>query len=253
MNNQSSTMTSEAQILVIEDEDDIADLVQLHLGDLGHTVDVVGNGTEGLEQALNVEYDLIILDIMLPGMDGFDVCKRIRAEKRSLPILMLTAKSEELDKVLGLELGADDYITKPFSIRELLARVKAIFRRIELDQTDERASDTRDRSPIRLGALKIEPEKRKVVREGTPIELTNKEFELLLLFARNPGRVYSRQELLDQVWGYQHSGYSHTVNTHINRLRSKIEENPSEPTYVRTVWGVGYRFVERSELESTSE
>ena len=251
MNNQPSTMTSEAQILVIEDEDDIADLVQLHLGDLGHTVDVAGTGPEGLEQALSVDYDLIILDIMLPGMDGFDVCKRIRAEKRSLPILMLTAKSEELDKVLGLELGADDYITKPFSIRELLARVKAIFRRIELDQSEDGVEE--DRSPIQIGKLKIEPEKRKVIRDGTSIELTNKEFELLLLFAQNPGRVYSRQELLDQVWGYQHSGYSHTVNTHINRLRNKIEDEPSDPTYVRTVWGVGYRFVERDELQSANE
>lgn len=251
MSDQHATMTSEARILVVEDEDDIADLVQLHLGDLGHSVDVVGNGTEGLERALNHDYDLVILDIMLPGMDGFDVCKRLRAEKRSLPILMLTAKSEELDKVLGLELGADDYITKPFSIRELIARVKAIFRRIELDRSDGLSED--DEAPIALGELVIEPKKRKVRRGGESIELTNKEFELLLLFARHPGRVYSRQELLEQVWGYQHSGYSHTVNTHINRLRNKIEDDPSEPRYVKTVWGVGYRFVEREELESAEE
>lgn len=244
-------MTSEAKILVVEDEDDIADLVQLHLSDLGHTVNVVGNGTEGLEQALSHDYDLVILDIMLPGMDGFDVYKRLRAEKRSLPILMLTAKSEELDKVLGLELGADDYITKPFSIRELLARVKAIFRRIELDRADGESDD--DEAPIRFGELVIEPKKRKVRRGDNSVELTNKEFELLLLFARHPGRVYSRQELLDQVWGYQHSGYSHTVNTHINRLRSKIEDDPSNPHYVKTVWGVGYRFVGRDELESATD
>lgn len=238
-------MPSEAKILVIEDEDDIAELVALHLGDLGYTVDTVGDGDEGLNRALSDDYALVVLDIMLPGRDGFEVCRRIRAEKRSLPILMLTAKSEELDKVLGLELGADDYLTKPFSIREMLARVKAIFRRIELDQ-EEASSDTP--RTITFDGLTIEPEKRKVKCAGEVVDLTSKEFDLLLLFARNPGRVYSRKELLDEVWGYQHTGYSHTVNTHINRLRGKIEDDPSEPRYVKTVWGVGYRFVEREEL-----
>jgi len=235
-------------ILLVEDDPDIANLLDLHLSDQGYEVDVVGDGDEGLDRALNGDYALVILDIMLPGMDGFDICRQIRAEKRSLPILMLTAKTEEVDKVLGLELGADDYITKPFSIREVLARVKAIFRRIEFDQ--EAAAPSSEQR-IDLGDLVVDPEKRKVTLDGETLDLTNKEFDLLLLFARNPGKAYSRQELLDEVWGYQYSGYSHTVNTHINRLRSKIEDDPSEPRYVKTVWGVGYRFAEPEEITSS--
>lgn len=238
------TTASGKRILLVEDDDDIAGLLDLHLSDEGHRVDVVGDGDEGLDRALTGDYDLIILDIMLPGTNGFDICRRLRQEKCPTPILMVTAKSEEVDKVLGLELGADDYITKPFSIREMLARVKAIFRRVEVDQ--EARQD--DAVPLEFDGLRVEPEKRKVVVDGEPVDLTSKEFELLLLFARNPGRAYSRDELLDEVWGYQYSGYSHTVNTHINRLRNKIEPDPSEPQYVKTVWGVGYRFAEREEL-----
>ena len=233
------------RVLLVEDDDDIADLLDLHLSDEGHRVEVVGNGDEGLERALDEEYDLIVLDIMLPGTDGFDICRRLRQEQCPTPILMVTAKTEEVDKVLGLELGADDYITKPFSIREVLARVKALFRRVEVDQ-EAQQDDTA--SPIELGGLVVEPEKRKVLVGGEPVDLTSKEFELLLLFAQNPGRAYSRDELLDEVWGYQYSGYSHTVNTHINRLRNKIEPNPSDPRYVKTVWGMGYQFAEPEEL-----
>lgn len=238
------TTTAGKHILLVEDDDDIANLLDLHLSDEGHRVDVVGDGDEGLDRALNGSYDLIILDIMLPGTDGFDICRRLRQEKCPTPILMVTAKTEEVDKVLGLELGADDYITKPFSIREVLARVKAIFRRVEVDQESQQD----DAAPLEFDGLRVEPEKRKVVVDGEPVDLTSKEFELLLLFARNPGRAYSRDELLDEVWGYQYSGYSHTVNTHINRLRNKIEPDPSEPQYVKTVWGVGYRFAEQEEL-----
>ena len=239
------TVSSEKHILLVEDDPDIADLLALHLGDEGHEVDAVDNGDEGLDRALNGDYDLIVLDIMLPGTDGFDICRRLRQEKQATPILMVTAKTEEVDKVLGLELGADDYITKPFSIREVLARVKAIFRRIEVDQEAQREDDE---ERIAFDGLVIEPPKRRVTVRGETVELTSKEYELLLLFARHPGRAYSRDELLDEVWGYQYSGYSHTVNTHINRLRKKIEPNPSEPQYVKTVWGVGYRFAERDEL-----
>lgn len=239
------TTAPEKRILLVEDDDDIADLLTLHLTDEGHAVEKVGDGDAGLEHALHEEYDLIILDIMLPGTDGFDICRRLRQEKCPTPILMVTAKTEEVDKVLGLELGADDYITKPFSIREVLARVKALFRRVEVDQeAQEEGAET----PIELGGLVIEPEKRKVTVGQEAIDLTSKEFELLLLFARNPGRAFSRDELLEEVWGYQYSGYSHTVNTHINRLRNKIEPTPSEPQYVKTVWGVGYRFAEPEEL-----
>ena len=184
---------------------------------------------------------------MLPELDGLEVCKRIRTQDPYLPILMLTAKAEELDKVLGLELGADDYLTKPFSIRELIARVKALFRRIEVEQESRRRDATQ---PLRYGDLTLEPEKRKVTLRDQTIELTAKEFDLLMLFAQHPGRAYSRQELLDLVWGYQYAGYSHTVNTHINRLRSKIEDDPSAPRYIKTVWGLGYRFAEPEELAS---
>ena len=236
------------RILLVEDDDDIADLLDLHLSDEGHRVEVVDDGDEGLERALSEAHDLIILDIMLPGTDGFDICRRLRQEKCPTPILMVTAKTEEVDKVLGLELGADDYITKPFSIREVLARVKAIFRRVEVDQ-EAQQDDTA--ASIEFGGLVVEPEKRKVQVNGDVVDLTSKEFELLLLFVQNPGHAYSRDELLDEVWGYQYSGYSHTVNTHINRLRNKIEPDPSEPRYVKTVWGVGYRFAEPEELETS--
>ncbi|WP_263785669.1 response regulator transcription factor [Salinibacter grassmerensis] len=242
------TTTAEKRILLVEDDDDIADLLELHLTDEGHAVEVVGDGDDGLERALNEAYDLIVLDIMLPGTDGFDICRRLRQEKCPTPVLMVTAKTEEVDKVLGLELGADDYITKPFSIREVLARVKAIFRRVEVDQ-EVQAED--EGTPIELGEVVVEPEKRKVTVGDEPVDLTSKEFELLLLFAQHPGRAFSRDELLDEVWGYQYSGYSHTVNTHINRLRNKIEPDPSEPRYVKTVWGVGYRFAEPEELTAS--
>ncbi len=232
-------------ILVIEDDPDFADLLRIHLRDLGYAVERVAEGRAGLRKALSGHYALVILDLMLPELDGLEVCKRIRAENPYLPILMLTARAEELDKVLGLELGADDYLTKPFSIRELIARVKALFRRIEIDQQNLQREAGQD---LRYGDLLVEPEKRKVTLRNQTVELTAKEFDLLLLFAQHPGRAYSRQELLDLVWGYQYSGYSHTVNTHINRLRSKIEDDPSNPVYIKTVWGLGYRFAEREEV-----
>jgi DNA-binding response OmpR family regulator len=232
-------------ILIVEDDPDLAGLLQIHLGDLGYRTDVAPDGKTGLARAAGPSYALVILDVMLPGLDGFEVCKRLRAEKRALPILMLTAKSEELDKVLGLELGADDYITKPFSIRELIARVKALLRRSELAQELPPASDD---GILSFGDLLVDTLKRKVVLRGQALELTAKEFDLLLLFARNPGKAYSRQELLDLVWGYQYSGYSHTVNSHINRLRNKIETDPAEPRFIKTVWGHGYRFAEADEL-----
>jgi DNA-binding response OmpR family regulator len=239
--------SADKHILLVEDDPDIADLLDLHLSDEGYAVDTVDDGDEGLERALECSYDLVVLDIMLPGTDGFDICRRLRQEKCHTPILMVTAKTEEVDKVLGLELGADDYITKPFSIREVLARVKAIFRRVDVNQEPDDGTE----DPIEFDGLRIEPTKRKVTVDGEVADLTSKEYELLLLFARNPGRTYNRQELLDEVWGYQYSGYSHTVNTHINRLRNKIEPDPSSPQYVKTVWGVGYRFAERDELAAT--
>ncbi len=235
------------RVLIVEDDPDIADLVDLNLRDSGYMTDIARDGKTGVDKALENNYTMVILDLMLPKLDGFEVCKRIREGKKTLPILMLTSKSEEFDKVLGLELGADDYLTKPFSIRELMARIKAIIRRV--DAVKEEASS--DDKPIELEFenLYINLEKRKVLLNDTAIDLTAKEFDLLVLFASHPGRAYSRQELLDIIWGYQFDGYDHTVNSHINRLRSKIEAIPSDPKYIKTVWGIGYRFVEPEELE----
>lgn len=235
------------KILIIEDDPDIADLLELNLRDADYKTDLASDGRDGLEKALENEYLMVILDLMLPKLNGLEVCKGIREKKKTLPILMLTSKAEEFDKVLGLELGADDYLTKPFSLRELMARIKAILRRV--DAVKEEATSEDELKEIHFNNLDINLEKRKVILNGNVIELTAKEFDLLVLFASHPGRAYSRQELLDVVWGYQFDGYDHTVNSHINRLRSKIEENPSEPTFIKTVWGVGYRFVEPEEFE----
>lgn len=229
------------KVLVIEDDHNIADLVALHLHDEGYEVEVQHNGDDGLTAALSGQYALIILDLMLPGLDGLSICRRLRGEEPYIPILMLTAKSSELDRVLGLEMGADDYLTKPFSIRELMARVKALFRRVE---AMEMIPCGPAHATLDCGDLHIDIERRTVTVSGTPVELTAKEFELLLFFAQHPGRVYSRVQLLDQVWGYGHEGYEHTVNSHINRLRAKIEQDPAKPHYVLTVWGVGYKFAE---------
>lgn len=228
-------------VLVIEDDLDIARLLKIHLTELSCTVKLAMDGVVGLAQAEANQYDLIILDIMLPGMDGLEVCRRLRAKTNYTPILMLTSKSTELDRVLGLEMGADDYLTKPFSILELVARVKAIFRRIDNLST---TSPGIGNKLIDVAGLKIDSEKRSVTLTGEAVDLTAKEFDLLLHFAQNPGRVYSRAQLLDRVWGYSHSGYEHTVNSHINRLRAKIEKNPNEPMYIQTVWGVGYKFAD---------
>lgn len=226
-------------VLIIEDQQDISDLVKLHLRDLHCQVKQAFDGVVGLAEADAKAYDLVILDLMLPGMDGLEVCRRLRARPRYVPILMLTAKSSELDRVLGLEMGADDYLTKPFSIMELIARVKAIFRRVDALGAPGTAQEI-----VRAGELAIDGAKRKVTLRGEALDLTAKEFDLLLHFARNPGRVYSRNQLLDLVWGYSHSGYEHTINSHINRLRAKIERNPAQPEYILTVWGVGYTFTD---------
>ena len=230
------------QVLLVEDDREIAGLVELHLRDIRCVADIAGSGQEALERYAQRRYDLVILDLMLPDLDGLTLCQRLRAGDGYLPILMLTAKSSELDRVLGLELGADDYVVKPFSFPELLARVKALLRRAEAlrDPGGTPPGDTR----ITRGPLAIEADKRRALLAGQELALTAKEFDLLLHFARHPGRVFSRGQLLDQVWGYGHEGYEHTVNSHINRLRAKLEPNPAEPRYLLTVWGVGYKFAE---------
>ena len=228
-------------VLVVEDHKEIADLVALHLQDIACDVTVAYDGIVGLAAVESKPFDLVVLDIMLPGFDGLEILKKMRAKAIYTPVLMLTSKSSEIDRVLGLELGADDYVTKPFSVTELIARVKAIFRRVDaLSQPAPPAASRR----IQVGALAIEPDKRVVTLAGKEIDLTAKEFDLLLCFAQNPGRVFTRAQLLDKVWGYSHSGYEHTVNSHINRLRTKVEADLANPRYVLTVWSVGYKFTE---------
>lgn len=224
-------------VLIIEDDKEISGLLEIHLNDLNCTVTKMFDGISGLTEAKKNPPDLIVLDIMLPKLDGFEVCKEIRKAEILTPILMLTSKAEETDKVLGLEFGADDYLTKPFSIREFIARVKAIFRRV-----DALSNKSNDRKVIRFDSLEIDAANRKVLYNGKRIELTPKEFDLLYLLASHPGRTYTRDNLLSLIWGTQYNGYEHTVNSHINRLRSKIEDDISNPKYILTTWGVGYRF-----------
>ena len=225
------------KILVIEDERDIGDLIRLHLEDLNYKVSVARDGNTGLRRCSEGSWNLIILDLRLPGIDGLEICRRLRQGSEYIPILMLTSKSSELDRVLGLEIGADDYVTKPFSVLELMARVKAILRREDLfDRSKPKAMEA-----VEVGSLEIDPATRSAVISGEAVELTAKEFDLLFHFAKHPGRVFSRAELLDHVWGYGHEGYEHTVNSHINRLRAKIENDPARPEFIVTMWGVGYK------------
>ena len=230
-------------VLVVEDDKSISDLLKIHLTDLNCEVTQAYDGEDGLRHALNDQYDLIVLDLMLPKLDGLEICKEVRRKDNYTPVLMLTSKSEEFDKVLGLEVGADDYLTKPFGIREFIARVKAIFRRIEAIQ-----KEIDNETDIAFGDLTIEVAKRKVLLNGERIELTPKEFDLLHLLASHPGRTYTREQLLNIIWGYQYNGYEHTVNSHINRLRSKIEPDLSNTKYILTSWGVGYRFNESEDI-----
>jgi DNA-binding response OmpR family regulator len=227
-------------ILVIEDEPQLARLVEMHLRDGGFGVDIRHTGTEGLARAREHDVDLVVLDLMLPDMDGLDICRSLRSDGgAAVPILILTARSDELDRVLGLEMGADDYLTKPFSVRELVARVKAILRRTE---TRSRPSRGPGDERFELHGLLVDAASRSVLAHGKAVHLTAREFDLLLHFARHPGRVFTRTQLLDAVWGYGGGTYEHTVNSHINRLRSKIELDPAAPSLIQTVWGVGYRF-----------
>ncbi len=225
------------RVLVVEDDEDIARLIRMHLVDCCFEVVVAHDGPSAQTLLAEQVFGLITLDLTLPGIDGIELCRRIRRMNQTTPILMLSARSSELDRVLGLELGADDYMTKPFSIRELQARVKGIFRRTE---ALERPADS-STLPLTVGRLTIDVERREVKVDGKPIQLRAKEFALLYEFARHPGKVYSRAALLEAVWQYAHEGYRHTVNTHINRLRMKIESDPARPSLIRTVRGVGYQ------------
>ncbi len=252
------------KILVAEDQTDIRELLLLNLRGAGYEVRAVPDGIAALASQLDAATasELLILDLMMPGLDGLEVCKALRARGHETPILMLTAKSTELDRVLGLELGADDYLTKPFSLAELLARVKALLRRADLvraaaqqmaaqasSQLSAQAASAATAAAaavLRNGELAIEPGKRLVRMAGVAIDFTALEFDLLLHFARHPGHVFSRAQLLDAVWGYSHDGYEHTVTTHINRLRAKLEADPMRPQLILTVRGAGYKFRDRA-------
>ncbi|MEE4175843.1 MAG: response regulator transcription factor [Xanthomonadales bacterium] len=228
------------RVLVIEDERDIAKLLEIHLSEWVDEVRLVHDGQAGLELAERQDWDVIVLDLKLPGLDGLEICRRLRGAQRYVPILMLTAKSTELDRVLGLELGADDYLTKPFSVIELNARAKALVRRFDASR-GYRRRPTSDH--LAFEGLDIWGDRRTVRVDGEEVTLTAKEFDLLHFFANHPDRVFNRGQLLDHIWGYGHDGYEHTVNSHMNRLRKKIEADSTQPRYIKTVWGVGYKFI----------
>lgn len=230
------------EVLIIEDDEDIADLVAIHLRDMDCNVTKIVNGRIGYQKAKDKAYDLIVLDIMLPEMDGLEICSRLRREKNTSPIVMLTSKSEEMDKIMGLEYGADMYATKPFNIIEFKAMLKALFRRIDISRGETNAEQC---EVINADNLAINITKRSVHINENRIELTPKEFDLLALLAAHPGRSYSREQLLSLIWGYEYSAYEHTVNSHINRLRAKIEPDVANPKFVLTSWGVGYRFTDK--------
>lgn len=234
-------------ILIVEDDFAIAKLLEFNLQDASFQTTICTDGKKGLALALEQEFSLIILDITLPNMNGIEVCKTVR-EYTNTPILMLTAKSNEIDKVLGLEIGADDYMTKPFSIRELLARVNALIRRNTIVKRKD--SEHNIYKNLSFEELSIDIEKRKVTLNAQRVNLSPKEFELLVLMASTPGKVYSRDSLLEIIWGYDFEGYRHTVNSHINRLRNKIECNSEDPKFILTSWGVGYRFNEELKIPS---
>ncbi|HET8703066.1 response regulator transcription factor [Castellaniella sp.] len=233
-------MDAPKRILVVEDDDDIAELLRLHLRDEGYDAVRVADGTQGMAALEQGGWHALVLDLMLPGVDGLEICRRARAMAYYIPIIITSARSSEVHRILGLELGADDYLAKPFSMMELVARVRALLRRSEALARNARL----DAGTLVLGRLSIDPIAREVRLGEQLVELTPREFDLLYFFARHPGRVFSRLDLLNQVWGYRHDGYEHTVNTHINRLRMKIEPNPSEPRLILTVWGRGYKLAE---------
>jgi len=226
-------------LLVIEDDENISTAIQEYFSRAGYSVTTAEDGVAGVQAALNERPDAVVLDLMLPKMDGLAVCRELREKAAYIPILMLTAKDDVVDKVLGLEMGADDYITKPFSLRELEARIKSVLRRVRAASRSESGNED---APITRGKLRIDPAKREVTVGERLVELTPKEFELLRLFATNPGRVFPRKYLLEKIWDYSYEGYDRTIDSHINRLRSKIEENPENPQMVLTVWGIGYKF-----------
>jgi two-component system OmpR family response regulator len=226
------------RVLIVEDDMPIADLLRLHLQDEGYQVTHCADGNQGLAQLRTGGWDALILDLMLPGVDGLEICRQARAMATYTPIIITSARSSEVHRILGLELGADDYLAKPFSVLELVARVKALLRRADAMSRNKH----NEAGALELNGVRLDPITRQAYVEGAALDLTPREFDLLYFFVKHPEKVFSRLDLLNQVWGYQHDGYEHTVNTHINRLRAKIEPDPADPSRILTVWGKGYRF-----------
>ena len=227
-------------ILIVEDEQNIVDILSFNLSREGYQTLEALDGPTGLQLALEQNPDLILLDLMLPGMDGFEVCRTVRATNKSIGIIMLTARSEDADMLMGFESGADDYVTKPFNILALKARVRALLRRASMSAAQEPAKT----SVLTRGHISVDTERRSAYKNGVAIELTMKEFDLIEFLMKNPGRVYSRENLLDLVWGYDYQGDTRTVDVHIRRLREKLELDPAHPEYIVTKWGVGYYFAD---------
>lgn len=227
------------KILLVEDDPEIYRLLGLHLTEPEYALEVWDTGVDGFGRAAASQFDLLILDIVLPDLNGLEICKAVRRKDAQIPIMMLTARCDEADKVNAFEIGADDYITKPFGVQELLARVKALLRRSELQGAGDKQGEA-----ISFRDIYIDKAKKKVSIRGERLELTPKEFDLLNMLASNPGKAFSRRELLESVWGIAFAGYEHTVTAHINRLRLKIEPDPTQPEYILTSWGTGYRFAE---------
>jgi DNA-binding response OmpR family regulator len=232
-------------VAIIEDDPNIRKLIKIVLSELNVPISEYDNGWKGLDALSQKKFSILILDLMLPGVNGLEICRKIRQSDKQMPILMLTSKSEEDDKIAGLEIGADDYLTKPFSNRELLARVKALLRRSELKSN----TDIKENRLISIGTLSLDLNNRILTKNGIEINLTAKEFDLIQLFMSNPGRTFSRMDVLERVWGEQFEGLEHTVNSNINRLRNKIEEEPSQPKYIITMWGLGYKFNKYPDIE----
>jgi two-component system OmpR family response regulator len=236
-------MPDPKRVLIVEDDAHIAELMRMHLHDEGYAIEHAADGTLGMQLLERGGWDALVLDLMLPGIDGLEICRRARAMARYVPIIITSARSSEVHRILGLELGADDYLAKPFSVLELVARVRALLRRADALALNAKL----DAGALEIAGLRIDPIAREAVVNGASIDLTPREFDLLYFFARNPGKVYSRLDLLNQVWGYRHDGYEHTVNTHINRLRLKVEADSAQPKRILTVWGRGYKFAAADE------
>src|SRR5437667_8621894 len=228
-------------LLVIEDDENISAALEEYFSRAGYSVTTAADGVAGVETAVRTRPDIVVLDLMLPKMDGLSVCKELRQKIAQMPIIMLTAKDDVVDRVLGLEMGADDYITKPFSLREVEARIKSVLRRVRAATA---SNDGKDETPIVRGNLRVDPIRREVTIAERHVELTPKEFDLLRLFAGNPGRVFPRKYLLEKIWDYSYEGYDRTIDSHIHCLRAMIEEIPDNPQLVLTVWGIGYKFTD---------